>query len=280
MKKLILTIALVVAALIPAGAQQRQLTGHVDVTALASAVRTATTNSSSLYSKAFRGVALTLNVSAASGTTPTLDVKLQGFDTISSQWVDISGAAFQRITTTGVRSLTVYPSPEGPGTLRSITGTDPAAGAEISETVTANARWRLISFRASLVTDATVANRRMNLNIDDGTNTLLLTPPASDQAATLTYIYQASNYGTVSNFLSTTMALPLPSDLILHGGYRIRSSTNSLQAGDNWGAPQYLVEEYTGNYSAMMLPRVWRVVATIAGGTPSFTFSVAGSYLP
>jgi hypothetical protein len=27
------------------------------------------------------------------------------------------------------------------------------------------------------------------------------------------------------------------------GGHRFRTVTNNLDAGDNWGAPQYLVEE-------------------------------------
>ena len=33
-------------------------------------------------------------------------------------------------------------------------------------------------------------------------------------------------------------------DLILLAGHRIRTSTSSLQAGDDWGAPQLLVEEW------------------------------------
>ena len=57
---------------------------------------------------------------------------------------------------------------EGPGLIRSVTGTDPAAGAEISETVPTNARWILHSFIANLVTDATAGNRRVRLEIDDG----------------------------------------------------------------------------------------------------------------
>src|SRR4051812_18481105 len=49
----------------------------------------------------------------------------------------------------------------GAGRLRSLTGTDPAAGVEISETVPAGARWRLVAVRLLLVTSAVVANRTM-----------------------------------------------------------------------------------------------------------------------
>jgi len=48
---------------------------------------------------------------------------------------------------------------DGPGCLRSIVGTTPGAGAEISETVPTNARWEPIAFTARFVASATVANR-------------------------------------------------------------------------------------------------------------------------
>src|SRR5574341_797068 len=47
---------------------------------------------------------------------------------------------------------TPHSSLEGRGMLRSITGTNPAAGAEISETVPTNARWKLLEVTFSLVT--------------------------------------------------------------------------------------------------------------------------------
>ena len=47
----------------------------------------------------------------------------------------------------------------GEGYIRTVTGTDPAAGAEVSETVPTNAFWRLRMFSAVLVADANAANR-------------------------------------------------------------------------------------------------------------------------
>ena len=135
-------------------------------------------------------------------------------------------------------------STEGRGCIRSITGTDPAAGAEISETVPTNARWNLIALFALIVTDATVANRIPGLILDDGTNVFYQVGTNVSTAASTTgrYAWASGNgaFGeTASNKIGT---LPVPMTLL--GGYRIRTSTGSIQAGDNWGAPQLLVEEW------------------------------------
>lgn len=68
-------------------------------------------NSSSVYENASgRGVRLFLKVTAVSGTSPTLDVKIQGKDPASGDYFDISGASFAQQTGTGsVLSLIVYP---------------------------------------------------------------------------------------------------------------------------------------------------------------------------
>jgi hypothetical protein len=60
-----------------------------------------------------RGIKLYLDITAVTGTNPTLDVKLQSFDKLSEKWFDIPGAAFAQKTTTGQSTLTLYPgSPE------------------------------------------------------------------------------------------------------------------------------------------------------------------------
>lgn len=79
------------------------------LTVFTSAARTTTTNGSDLTNVGARGVMLVLDVTAASGTTPTLDVKLQYKDPVSGKYVDIPGAAFAQKTGTGTDSLLVYP---------------------------------------------------------------------------------------------------------------------------------------------------------------------------
>lgn len=135
-------------------------------------------------------------------------------------------------------------STDGRGCIRSITGTDPAAGVEISETVPTNARWRLISFRALLATDGTVTNRSPFLMIDDGATICAAGPAASSQVASQSLNHTWATYGAAGATGSPLYGGFLPLDLVLPAGFRIRTQTTSLQAGDNWGAPQLLVEEW------------------------------------
>lgn len=133
---------------------------------------------------------------------------------------------------------------EGPGSLRSITGTNPAAGAEITETVPTGARWKIRAFNAILVTDATVANRFPSILIDDTAADLYASDPAVAQTASQSMQYFAAHGVTrlAATFIRPMWAFPV--DMTLLAGWRVRTVTQSLQAGDNWGAPQMLVEEW------------------------------------
>lgn len=136
---------------------------------------------------------------------------------------------------------------EGPGNIRSIAGSNPAAGVEVSETVPTGARWRLIALAAQLVTDATAANRLPRLLIDDGASVYYQSDPAAAQTAATTVNHVAGAAVQRSAVVSSTASWALPNDLRLSAGHRIRTSTASLQAGDNWDIPQLLVEEWLEN---------------------------------
>lgn len=130
------------------------------------------------------------------------------------------------------------------GRLRFITGTDPAAGANVLETVTAERRWLLHAIAVSLTTDATVANRIVRLQIQNPDGTVILeSEDAAAQAASTTVRYSFGNWGF--NPTSPRMALPLP--ILLPPGARIVTSTAALQVGDNFGAPLLLVEDWDNN---------------------------------
>ncbi len=135
-------------------------------------------------------------------------------------------------------------SVEGPGLLRSITGTDPAAGAEISETVPTNARWRLFSFRATLVTSGAAATRTAHIELDDGVNPYGRFGPNFDQGAGATFRYNAAalGFGFLGSANEVTIGVPVTTPLFQ--GHRLRTFVSNLQAGDNWSAPQFLVEEW------------------------------------
>lgn len=61
----------------------------------------------------YRGVVLMLAVTAKQGTSPTLDLKLQGYNKAADDWYDITGAAFAQVTGSTTLphrdEVTVYP---------------------------------------------------------------------------------------------------------------------------------------------------------------------------
>ena len=76
-----------------------------------SSARTSSENSDDQVSPdGARGVRLYLDISARSGTSPTLDVKVQAKDSLSGNYVDISGGAFAQKNATGTDDLIIYPS--------------------------------------------------------------------------------------------------------------------------------------------------------------------------
>lgn len=98
------------------------------------AARTTTTNGSVVpwAAKEFCGVLLQLNITAVSGTTPTLDVKLQWQDPIDpAVFVDIPSAAFAQKVAAGTDALLVYP------------GTVEVANKKVSNVV--GASWRVVA---------------------------------------------------------------------------------------------------------------------------------------
>lgn len=132
----------------------------------------------------------------------------------------------------------------GPGVLRSITGTDPAAGAEISETVPANARWRLQAIQFTFVTGAAVANREVGLTFDDGATVFAHVASGLTHVAATSIVYSAWPLAPrTSGAQDATRSFTFPPAL-LPGGFRLNTVTTNFQAADDYGAPQCLVEEW------------------------------------
>lgn len=138
----------------------------------------------------------------------------------------------------------IVQSVDGPGLVRSITGTDPAANTEISETVPTNARWRLIGLAVQFVTDANAANRRPVFVIDDGANTVQRSPASTVITASQTAELSIGEGIGLNAPSANDQLLPISRAPMLAAGYRVRTVTAALQAGDNYGAPQLWVEEW------------------------------------
>jgi hypothetical protein len=137
----------------------------------------------------------------------------------------------------------VIQSVDGPGFIRRVTGTNPAAGSEISETVPTNARWKLRGVAFALVTSAAVANRRVHLIIDDGAAAVIDAACSVVQTASLTRTYFATAWGYDFVAQDSNLYIDLPPDLVLFQGWRVRTATTLLDVGDDFGPPGLYVEE-------------------------------------
>lgn len=133
---------------------------------------------------------------------------------------------------------------EGPGAIRSITGADPAAGAEISTAVPTDARWRLTSIRALFTSDATVINRFPSLQLTNGTTVQSVYVNGVAQAASLGLFHDFKNTSNQHSSRNGTVNHVTDFPVLLAAGHVLQTSTLNIQAGDDWGAPQLLVEEW------------------------------------
>lgn len=124
-----------------------------------------------------------------------------------------------------------------------ISGTDPGPGAEIVETVPVGVEWDYQHLFTTFVADAAVANRRPLLILDDGTNIYYSVPVSSDITAGQTRIILHGDYGQIPGITQDRSFLGLPGSLRLQAGWRIRTATVNLQAGDDYQTPRVLVRE-------------------------------------
>ncbi len=132
---------------------------------------------------------------------------------------------------------------EGPGFLHSVQQANPAPGADWTYTVPSGERQAIRSLAATFTPSAAVANRVPNLAIDDGVNTLwqdavLTAIPAS--TPTLITATQSQNRASANAIIQNML---LPPGLNIPAGFRVRTSTTGIQAGDQWSGIFFLLEE-------------------------------------
>lgn len=82
---------------------------HHAAEVIASGAINATGNSADMTNENARGALVIVDISAVSGTSPTLTVKLQAKDPISGHYADIPGATTTALNATGTTLLVVYP---------------------------------------------------------------------------------------------------------------------------------------------------------------------------
>lgn len=133
----------------------------------------------------------------------------------------------------------------GHGEFCVIAGANPAAGADCTFTVEALQMWRILGFSASLVTSATVANRRVHLKFSHADGAVLESLSSVDHAASLTRLYSGNIVGgNLAQADDNDILIPIPQDIWLRESSTITTSTTNLQVGDDWGVPSLLIERF------------------------------------
>lgn len=137
----------------------------------------------------------------------------------------------------------IHPS-EGPGFPHSLQVANPAAGADWILNVPVQTRLTVRSFTAILTTSAAVANRNVELIVDDGANVYWRTSAPASVAATTVQQISGNTTNNPTGVITTDFSLLLVPNLTLTGGQRLRVLTTNLQAADQWSAIFLGVEEW------------------------------------
>jgi len=134
---------------------------------------------------------------------------------------------------------------DGRGSLRSIVGSAPAAGAELLDVVPAGRQWILRSTRVSLVTAVAVANREPSLVVDDGAGNIMAQVPIGTVIpASLTTALCWAPGATLSGLVGGDESAGWVMECRMLPGWRIRTITTAIQGADQYAAPGYMVEEF------------------------------------
>lgn len=203
-------------------------------------------------------------------------------------WTDIESVCVGNADdgTTRKIPIVVDRTKDGPGTNKASIGTDPAVGANISETVPANQIWRLVSMQATLVTDAS-DTVRIQVDIDDGVFGHYASIAESTQAVSTTEVYIVGTVGSAASSIAGVHYIPMPANLFFPAGHRI--STLGTTSGDNWNAPHWIMEVWHDPRSSTdgtmcdncksydrPIGMELRVKAVVTGATaPTYAYSVS-----
>lgn len=165
------------------------------------------------------------------GATIPLGTLLAGTMT-STQALGWPGSAIEN-------SLTV-------GYTRLITGTTPAAGAEVNELVPTGARWEVSAFIAKLTTSAAALTRNPNLFVDDNSATPYAANgvPVGLAPSNFQSFVWLANYPNLTPLAAQPIVGPLVFPARLLAGHRMRTLTGNLDVADQWASVRYLVNEF------------------------------------
>jgi len=134
-------------------------------------------------------------------------------------------------------------STEGPGRVRTITTSDPAATVDIDETVPAGRQWQVFFCLINFTTDSNAGSREVFLAYTDGSNTIWRNDAWGTAASTSTVFEFYGSEVADSDASGQIRQQQIPNK-ILPAGYHIKTITGNLKAGDDFQASSIHVEEH------------------------------------
>lgn len=178
---------------------------------------------------------------STSATAQNVQDYLNAFPAYAPSGVVCTGGALPAAIT-----VTYSGAPVGQKNVSQPTVAGGATGITISTTTQGtNAKsWYLFSVSVQLVQGAT-QTPFPSLVIDDGANTLFqaFAGTAALSAATTSQYTWAPNLTPIGGAAATAAQGPLPANLVLPSGFRIRTVTTGIGANTDYGVPSYYVCE-------------------------------------
>ncbi|OLB84955.1 MAG: hypothetical protein AUI15_33840 [Actinobacteria bacterium 13_2_20CM_2_66_6] len=138
----------------------------------------------------------------------------------------------------------IQSSLDGQGALRTITGTTPGGGTEVSESVPTGARWQLLTFAGTLNESGGVAITPRLLG-DDGAGVEHWSVSSEESVATNTFRYMwltGLGYKVTAGHLPHTAGLS--SEIRMLAGQRLRTNHEGVSGSFQWSAITYTVREW------------------------------------
>ena len=141
-------------------------------------------------------------------------------------------------------SSTPTQRPDG-GKITSFALGNPAAGSEFAFSSPANQSYRLLWVRFRLITDATAAIRRVHLVLGDSGGVGFDAIAGAAQTASQNILYTAAAFPSMPVAADDNdILIPIPNNLIFTGESEIKTKTANLQAGDDFGVGDAVVEVF------------------------------------
>lgn len=198
------------------------------------------------------GVGSLLNVTVfAEGSTPRIGqtyVMVQLVRGIGGAAIVLGTLLAGYVTSTqaiGWPGSPIVSSIEGPGFVRTFTGTTPGPASEFNETVPTGARWELLSASWQFLTVGFGVTRLVNFRIINSGVRVYESANTFDQPAGQQGIYTiAQNAAYKSDNTNVIYNLPSPMNFVLMAAVSFQSLTFNFQVGDQHSALQVVVREW------------------------------------